>query len=50
MDKNHENGLDDDEEKPCRACSDFKTWAKQQNKATLKKPNSDGVRLCLSLR
>ncbi|KAI8426615.1 hypothetical protein MSG28_005395 [Choristoneura fumiferana] len=24
----------DEEEKPCRACSDFKSWAKKQNKST----------------
>ncbi|KAJ0178540.1 hypothetical protein K1T71_006363 [Dendrolimus kikuchii] len=29
----------DEEDKPCRACSDFKTWAKKQNKATFTSPN-----------
>ncbi|CAH0584024.1 unnamed protein product [Chrysodeixis includens] len=29
----------DDEDKPCRACSDFKTWAKGQNKVTFTSPN-----------
>ncbi|KAM3957719.1 evr1_Alr domain-containing protein Alr [Aphomia sociella] len=29
----------DEEEKPCRACTDFKTWAKQQNKVSLTAPN-----------
>lgn len=24
----------EDEDKPCRACSDFKSWAKKQNKTT----------------
>ncbi|CAH1638916.1 unnamed protein product [Spodoptera littoralis] len=28
-----------DEDKPCRACSDFKTWAKSQNKVTFTSPN-----------
>ncbi|CAG9560891.1 unnamed protein product [Danaus chrysippus] len=25
--------LNEEEDKPCRACSDFKTWAKKQNKS-----------------
>ncbi|KAJ2944120.1 hypothetical protein O0L34_g18086 [Tuta absoluta] len=25
----------EEEDKPCRACSDFKTWAKQQSKSTI---------------
>ncbi|CAH0398567.1 unnamed protein product [Chilo suppressalis] len=29
----------EEEDKPCRACSDFKTWAKAQNKTTLNPPN-----------
>lgn len=29
----------EEEDKPCRACSDFKSWAKQQNKATFTSPN-----------
>ncbi|PZC78284.1 FAD-linked sulfhydryl oxidase ALR [Helicoverpa armigera] len=29
---------EDDEDKPCRACSDFKTWAKSQNKVTFTSP------------
>lgn len=35
----------DEEDKPCRACSDFKTWSKLQNKAAFKSPNKS-VRLC----
>ncbi|XP_059050724.1 FAD-linked sulfhydryl oxidase ALR [Achroia grisella] len=33
----------DEEEKPCRACTDFKTWAKQQNKVTSAEPNKQDV-------
>ncbi|KAL0822840.1 hypothetical protein ABMA28_004837 [Loxostege sticticalis] len=29
----------EDEDKPCRACSDFKTWAKMQSKNSLSAPN-----------
>ncbi|XP_075978679.1 evr1_Alr domain-containing protein Alr [Anticarsia gemmatalis] len=29
----------EEEDKPCRACSDFKTWAKSQNKVTFTSPN-----------
>lgn len=25
----------EEEDKPCRACSDFKTWAKMQNKTKM---------------
>ncbi|KOB71460.1 Sulfhydryl oxidase [Operophtera brumata] len=29
----------EEEEKPCKACSDFKSWTKTQNKNTLASPN-----------
>ncbi|XP_045450682.1 FAD-linked sulfhydryl oxidase ALR [Melitaea cinxia] len=30
---------DEEEDKPCRACSDFKSWAKLQNKSKVPMPN-----------
>ncbi|CAH2091515.1 unnamed protein product [Euphydryas editha] len=30
---------DEEEDKPCRACSDFKSWAKLQNKSKVTTPN-----------
>lgn len=29
---------EEEEDKPCRACSDFKTWAKLQNKGSKTAP------------
>lgn len=36
----------EEEDKPCRACSDFKSWAKLQNK-TKNTPLTKPVRLTL---
>lgn len=37
---------DEEEDKPCRACLDFKSWAKLQNKSKFPTPNKS-VRLSL---
>ncbi|CAG9086980.1 hypothetical protein JYU34_021579 [Plutella xylostella] len=46
MPAHHPEG--DDEDRPCRACTDFKTWAKDQKKTTLStsKPGSSKPKDC----
>lgn len=40
----------EEEDKPCRACSDFKTWAKQQKpKKGVAIPTTERVRLCTTV-